>query len=168
MKNLLLILWSCGLSLAAFAQSVSEPIDLEIPAGTIHGTLLLPQAATSVPVVLMIAGSGPTDRDGNTVGLLGKNDSLLLLAQALAEHGIASLRYDKRGIAASREAGPSDADLRFENYAEDASAWLDLLAQDSRFSTRYLLGHSEGSLLGMLALRTHPEVAFISIAGPAD
>src|SRR5574338_1008695 len=86
---------SVGASIASPAQE--SPVTLDTKTGALHGTLLMPAGATSpVPVALLIAGSGPTDRDGNSPLLPGKNNSLKLLAEGLAQHGIASLRYDKR------------------------------------------------------------------------
>src|SRR5688572_9400845 len=75
---------------------VAQPITLETPTATLYGTLERPQSPSRVPVVLIIAGSGPTDRDGNSTMLPGPNNSIKLLAEALAARGIASLRYDKR------------------------------------------------------------------------
>jgi alpha-beta hydrolase superfamily lysophospholipase len=92
-----------------------------------------------------------------------KNNSLQLLAHELAAQGIASLRYDKRGIGASKGALISEENLRFENYAEDAKAWASQLKADSRFNKLIIIGHSEGSLLGMLACE-HAD-AFVSLAG---
>lgn len=150
------------------AVGVEEPVELETTTGTLHGTLLLPEATTApYPVVLIIAGSGPADRDGNTTVLPGKNNSLKLLAEGLAARGIASLRYDKRGIAGSKEAGPaSEADVRFEMYVDDAAAWVRQLRGDERFSTVTVVGHSEGSLIGMIASRQAGASGFVSIAGP--
>jgi hypothetical protein len=116
-------------------------------------------------VALIIAGSGPTDRNGNIGGMPGANDSYRMLARALAERGIASVRYDKRGIAASGAAATSEAELRFETYVEDAVAWLRLLREDPRFSTVTAVGHSEGSLIGMLAARQAGADRFVSLAG---
>jgi len=97
--------------------------------------------------------------------LAGKNNSLKMLAQTLATANIASLRFDKRGIGASAAAGPKEADLRFENYVEDAAAWVEQLRHDKRFSTVTIIGHSEGALIGAIATaRAHPN-AFISVAG---
>jgi uncharacterized protein len=134
--------------------------------GCFAGPLLRPaSAAAPVPVVLLIAGSGPTDRDGNSPMIPGKNNSLKLLAEALAAEGIASLRYDKRGVAASRGAATSEADLRFTHYSDDAAAWLVQLRKDRRFSTVSVVGHSEGSLLGIKAAQKERPDALISIAG---
>ena len=144
---------------------VEEPATLTTTTGVIHGTLDLPTGGGPFPVALIIAGSGPTDRDGNSAMLAGKNNSLKMLAQSLAAANIASLRFDKRGIAASAAAGPKEADLRFENYVDDAAAWVEQLRQDKRFSTVTIIGHSEGALIGAIATaRTHPN-AFISVAG---
>src|SRR5881394_2701711 len=77
---------------------IEEVIRVETPNGNLCGTLLLPQSKKRVPVVLIISGSGPTDRDGNSPLLKGPDNSLKLLAEGLAANGIASLRYDKRGI----------------------------------------------------------------------
>ena len=143
------------------------PIVLETPTGRIHGSLELPAATAPVPVVLLIAGSGPTDRDGNIGGLPGRNDGHRMLARELAQRGIASVRYDKRGIAASGAAATAEADLRFEHYAQDAAGWIRMLRQDPRFSTITVAGHSEGSLIGMIAAREAGADGFISIAGIA-
>ena len=132
----------------------------------LHGTLLMPaSAAGRIPVVLVHAGSGPTDRDGNSPLLAGANNSLKLLAEGLAAQGIASVRFDKRGIAASRAAAGREEDIRFETFIEDAAAWVTQLRADPRFSTVSIVGHSEGSLIGMVAARRSGASAFVSIAG---
>lgn len=144
----------------------SFPDSLVTGFATLHGTLLVP-ANRGAPVALLIAGSGPTDRDGNSPLLPGKNNSLRYLAEALAERGIATLRYDKRGIGESRAttAGLTEADLRFDHFVDDATAWGRRLAADRRFSSVVLIGHSEGSLIGMLAAPAIPAAKVVSIAG---
>ncbi len=133
---------------------------------TLHGTLLVP-AASRPPVVLIIAGSGPTDRDGNSPILPGKNNSLRYLAEALAERGIASLRYDKRGIGGSAASmrGMQESDARFDHFVDDAFAWGQKLRSDRRFSSVTVIGHSEGSLIAMLAAPRIPAAGVVSIAG---
>ena len=128
---LLLLLLSALLSISTPLFAMEQAIQLETPTGVIKGTLTLPQGESKAPVVLVIAGSGPTDRDGNTPMAAGKNDSLKLLAAALRGYGIASVRYDKRGIAASKGAACSEADLRFEHYVQDAASWITKLAKVS-------------------------------------
>lgn len=144
-----------------------RPVTLTTPTGAIEGKVLLPDVERP-PVVLIIAGSGPTDMDGNTVtgAATIKNNSLKLLAEGLARQGIASLRYDKRGIASSAAAGKKEADLRFDDYVADARAWVDWLCKEGRFSGIYVVGHSEGSLIGMLASEGNTRVkGFVSLAG---
>lgn len=143
----------------------SDTLTLATPTGNLGGTLCVPAGNGPFPLAVIIAGSGPTDRDGNSILLPGKNNSLLMLAEGLAVHGVASLRYDKRGIGASRQALQSEADLRFEMGADDAAAWVKKLRSDPRFSTIVVVGHSEGSLLGMLAARRAPADGYVSIAG---
>jgi pimeloyl-ACP methyl ester carboxylesterase len=162
----LLSLLFLGLATNARAAGASDqPVTLETPTGKVEGTLLLPSSGNKVPVALIIAGSGPTDRDGNSALLKGPNNSLKMLAQALAEAGIASVRYDKRGIAASRPAGAAESELRFDTYVDDAAAWISKLKGDARFSSVTVIGHSEGSLIGMVAAQRAKAEAFISIAG---
>ncbi len=95
-----------------------------------------------------------------------KNNSLKMLAESLAKNGIASLRFDKRGIGESKKSAISESSLVFENYTEDVKSWINLLKQDKRFSKVILIGHSEGSLIGMIAGAKADK--FISIAGAGD
>ena len=148
-----------------------ELLMLDAAAGKLAGTLVMPKASGRVPLAVIIPGSGPTDRNGNSPLIPGANNSLKLLAEGLAAHGIASLRYDKRGVGASAASNIKEADLRFSNSADDAAAWVERLRQDPRFSTITIIGHSEGSLVGMLAAQKSPTDGFVSIAGagrPAD
>jgi alpha-beta hydrolase superfamily lysophospholipase len=134
---------------------------LQTSTGELSGTLTVPIMKGTFPVALIIAGSGPTDRNGNNAQM--KNNSLQLLAHELAAQGIASLRYDKRGIGKSASAMISEEQLRFENYVEDAKAWASELKADSRFRKLIIMGHSEGSLIGMLACEQVD--VFVSLAG---
>ncbi len=154
-----------GVLLARALFAAAEPAMLETGAGTLYGTLEVPPGKPPFPVVLIIAGSGPTDRDGNSAFIKGKNDSLKMIAEALATKGIASLRYDKRGVAESAGAGKAESDLRFDMLVDDASAWGRKLRLDARFGALLVLGHSEGSLIGMLAARFLKAEGFISLAG---
>ena len=161
MKRALLLY--CFLFSAILVIAQEEIIVLETPTGNIEGTLLVP-SKENAPLVLIIAGSGPTDRDGNSGSL--KNNSLKMLAQGLYDNNIASLRFDKRGIVKSAKAMTSEEDLRFEHYIQDVQQWYSLLKDDSRFSSFIILGHSEGSLIGMIASQTVIPDKFISLAGP--
>lgn len=158
----------CMVAMSVLGQT-EEVVKLKTPSGEIEGTLTFPDAKAPVPVALIIAGSGPTDRNGNNPMM--KNNSLKMLAEELAKKGIASLRYDKRGIAASQAAGMREADLRFENYIKDAESWIKLLRENKNFNQIVVIGHSEGSLIGTIASQNEQVDKFVSIAGagkPAD
>ncbi|MDC0669549.1 serine aminopeptidase domain-containing protein [Nannocystis radixulma] len=143
----------------------ASPIVLETATGDLDGTLQMPAGCGPFAVVLIHAGSGPTDRNGNNPLLPGTNDSLKLVAAGLAERGVASVRFDKRGVAASHAAELDEEDLRFETFVADAAAWVGKLAADGRFTGVTIAGHSEGSLIGMMAAKQSPAAAFVSIAG---
>ena len=171
MSTMVLASTSPAPSGASTAPTAPGSVTLVTATGTIYGTLELPSGSGPFPLVVIIAGSGPTDRNGNSPLIPGKNNSLLLLADALRERGIASLRYDKRGIGESAKAMVSEADLRFDTYADDAAAWVNQYRKDPRFTTITIVGHSEGSLLGMLAAQRSPTDGYVSLEGagrPAD
>ncbi|PTU01261.1 alpha/beta hydrolase [Pseudomonas sp. HMWF031] len=148
------------------ASVLQRPITLDTGNGELFGSLLLPKSDTPVPVVLIISGSGPTDRDGNNPDG-GRNDSLKRLAWVLAKHNIASVRYDKRGVAASLAATPDERNLTLEAYVSDAEAWGQKLKADPRFGQLILLGHSEGALIASLAAPSIDAAAVISLSGSA-
>ncbi|AHL35383.1 alpha/beta hydrolase [Pseudomonas brassicacearum] len=148
------------------ATVLQRPISLDTGSGELFGSLLLPKSDTPVPVVLIISGSGPTDRDGNNPDG-GRNDSLKRLAWVLAKHNIASVRYDKRGVAASLAATPDERNLSVEAYVADAVAWSHKLAADPRLGPLVILGHSEGALIASLAAPQANAAAVISVSGSA-
>ncbi len=134
-------------------------------AGEISGTLTMPENVSGkIPVVLIIAGSGPTDRNGNTPQLGVYTNSYKMIAMALRKNGIASLRYDKRLVGESASV-TKEKDLKIEDYVEDANRMINQLHDDPRFSKVFVLGHSEGSLVGMLASINQPITGYISVAG---
>lgn len=165
---MLKLLVVCLTLFSGLAQAVvlQRPISLDTGNGELFGSLLLPKSDTPVPVVLIISGSGPTDRDGNNPEG-GRNDSLKRLAWVLARHNIASVRYDKRGVAASLAATPDERNLSVEAYVADAVAWSRKLASDPRMGPLILLGHSEGALIASLAAPQAHAAAVISLSGSA-
>lgn len=138
-------------------------VKVAVDSSEIVGTLTLPDAGFKGPVVLIIAGSGPTDRNGNSI--LTQNNGLQMLAYELADFGIASVRYDKRGVGGSAKLMKKESDLRFDDYINDAVAWIEMLKKDERFSIVGVVGHSEGSLIGMVAALKGGAGKFISVAG---
>jgi pimeloyl-ACP methyl ester carboxylesterase len=131
--------------------------------GKLSGTMLIADTTTITPVVLIIAGSGPTDRNGNNSMMI--NNSLQYLAEGLTEMGISSLRFDKRGIGESVEAGLKEEDLRFETYINDVISWVSFLKNEKKFSDVIICGHSEGALIGMIASKLSSVDKYISLAG---
>jgi pimeloyl-ACP methyl ester carboxylesterase len=116
-----------------------------------------------VPVIIFVHGSGRLDRDGNGAGL--HCDSYRLLALALAEHGVASYRYDKRG------AGKSHPDLppekrTLDRFVDDVVAVTEQVRRDPRVGRVTLLGHSEGSNVVLLAANRAKPDALILAGGP--
>ena len=160
-----------GIQQKAAEAAKNDPAPVESPdnfsvnnkVGDLHGTILLPKADGKVPVVLMIGGSGPTDRNMNQ-GQALKSNSFLMLAEGLAVNGIASIRYDKRGVGKSI-AAHHPAEVKLDDFIDDAQLFVVKLKADPRFSKVIVLGHSEGSTIGLMAsLATKPD-AFISLSG---
>lgn len=133
----------------------------------ISGTLL--SQSVSDPLVIIIAGSGPTDRDGNNpLGV--SSSSYRLLAQDLFKHHINTFRYDKRGIARSSAGNMTEAEMRFTDFSDDADSIVDYFRKKG-YQKIFVAGHSEGSLLGMLVAEQMNLAGYISISGagiPAD
>lgn len=146
-----------------FQAEVGEGQERHLIQSTLHGTLLRPDKVKRPPVVLLISGSGPTDRNGNNPQM--ENNSLKILAESLADAGIASLRYDKRGIAASSFDGFSEGDMRFDQLVDDAAAWVRWLREQKKLGKVLVAGHSEGALIGTLASQRESVVGFISLCG---
>lgn len=148
---------------AAMPLAAAERIE-EVAAGGLSGTLVVPDAVVRPPVALIIAGSGPTDRDGTGPGVAFPY--LRRLAEALAENGIASLRYDKRGVGNSRSAATPEERLRVGRFVDDVAIWADWLRRRSDVGAIVLAGHSEGGLIGSLAAPHVEPRALVVINGP--
>ncbi|CAM5326023.1 hypothetical protein SSTU70S_04716 [Stutzerimonas stutzeri] len=147
---LIVLLMTLTTPLVQARTLLNQTLTLDTGHGVLQGSLVLPKSVQPVPVALLIAGSGPTDRDGNNPA--GRNDSLKRLAQGLAKQGVASLRYDKRGVGASLSAAPQERDLSVDAYVRDVLAWSARLREDPRLGKLILIGHSEGALIASLAL----------------
>lgn len=150
---------------AVRAGVTQSDVSLTTSSGTIQGTLTMPgNPKGAVPVALIVAGSGPTDRNGsNRLGV--SVTPYQQLAEAWAANGIASVRYDKRGIAASALSAPLGNPAHFFAYVDDVAAWINWLRADKRFSRVVVVGHSEGSLLAMLAAAKAPADGVVSLEG---
>jgi pimeloyl-ACP methyl ester carboxylesterase len=171
MKKILLLSLAFLLTIKVFAQngpSDETPINYKNLSGNIIGTLSLPKNVSGkVPVVLIVADSGPTDRNGNNEQTGLNSNMYKLLAEGLAKNGIASVRFDKRMVGESKTANKLE-DLRFDDYVDDAVGLIGMLNDDQRFSKVVILGHGEGSLVAMLAARDQPAKAIISINATSE
>ena len=147
------------------ARAASEDVLIETELGPLAGTYLLPESGAPKAVALIIAGSGPTDRNGNSKVIPGSNNSLKMLAEALADNGVGSLRYDKRLIGESAGTDLSEAELRFDTYIEDAKALLAYLRARAD-APLLVVGHSEGAQIGTVAAAGEEVCGVIAIAGP--
>lgn len=155
-----------AIAIAALIQSapVSQDIFILSEPAPLHGTLLTP-AETRAAAVL-IPGSGPTDRNGDQLPVV-QAATLRLLAEALAEDGIATVRIDKRGVGASAAAALSEDMLRFDHMVEDARAWAADLAGRTGRDCVWLMGHSEGGLVAQAAAADNPQVCGLILLASA-
>ena len=156
-----------GILFFVYGANAQEEVSILVEGVSIQGTLTVPSSKSPVPVALIIAGSGPTDRNGNNPMMT--NNSLKILSDSLVRRGVATLRYDKRGIGASKVAQAREEDMEFQTGVLDAQSWLQWLRKDSRFSQITVVGHSEGALVGLLACGYANRYVSLNGAGfPAD
>lgn len=157
--KLLLVL--CLISNSVFTQELAFS-QKEITVNEfIDGTLLIPNDTEKPNLAIIIAGSGPTDRNGNQ-NLL-KNNSLKKLAEGLSAKGIATFRYDKRIVKQIRK-GNVDMSIRFDDFITDAISVLKYFDTSETYNNIYIIGHSQGSLVGIVAAKEGAD-GFISLAG---
>ncbi len=162
MKWIPIFIVALGMSFQALAQQLnfkSEEVNIN---PLINGTLIRPDSGDQVPLVIIIQGSGPTDRDGNQSVM--NNNSLKYLAEAMKNNGIASFRYDKRIVALIKNNTFKEDSLSFDDFVNDASDVLAYFKNTNNYSSYFIAGHSQGSLIGML-IAQEGAAGFISIAG---
>ncbi len=155
------------IALVAAAVLAAAPMESFVeapgPEGPLKGTMLWPGSG---PVVLIIPGSGPTDRDGDSP--LGVRASTYrLLGEELARHGIGSVRIDKRGMFASTAAVKDANAVTIQDYADDVHAWVRTIRSRTTAPCVWLLGHSEGGLVALAAAQDDPGVCGLVLAATA-
>lgn len=164
-----LMLASCTAFLppTAIAQAGEHEVTLQVDGTELHATLRVPDGGTRPPVALILAGSGPTDRDGNSAAGL-HTDMYKKLSVALNAAGIASLRPDKRGVGLSKTT-QAEASLTFTTLTDDATAWIRWLNDPHNGLGKVaVIGHSEGALVGLVAALNTPVTAYVSLAGAGE
>ena len=147
--------------IGAFAQEKNYGTTLVSIDQEIQGTLLSPKKQNNAPLAILIAGSGPTDRDGNQAHL--KNNSLKYLAEGLAEKEISVFRYDKRIIAQMNKGTVQEDKVTFEDGVNDALLVVNYFKK--KYKNIIIIGHSEGALIGILAAQKTPVSKLISLSG---
>lgn len=158
---------AAALTLACPVRAATgEEISASGPQGALHGTLIPP--ARDKPLLLIVPGSGPTDRDGNNpMGI--RAAPYRLLAEALAERGIGTARIDKRGLFASKDAIPDPNRVTVADYVDDVLAWTKAMRARTGARCIWLAGHSEGGLIALAAADRQAEghcgLVLISAAG---
>ncbi|MEX0341737.1 MAG: alpha/beta hydrolase [Erythrobacter sp.] len=139
-----------GLTSTTAVAAAGPPAVLTAPGpeGELSGTLIAP--GQGKPVVLIIPGSGPFDRDGNSpIGV--RTDAYRLLAEALAGRDIGSLRIDKRGMFASKHAVADGNAVVIADYVADTAEWVAAARTATGAPCIWLLGHSEGGIVALAA-----------------
>lgn len=157
-KLLFVICCICNSILAQDSNFTAKEITIN---EFVDGTLLIPNDVDKPNLAIIIAGSGPTDRNGNQ-NLL-KNNSLKKLAQSLSNHELATFRYDKRIVKQIRK-GNVDMNIRFDDFITDAISILTYFKSSDAFNKVYIIGHSQGSLVGIVTAKQGAD-GFISLAG---
>jgi len=147
------------------SQTVQANIAAPGPLGPLQGTLLSP-ANREVPVVLIVPGSGPTDRNGNGPNGL-RASTYRLLADGLLSHGIASVRIDKRGMYGSASAIRDADDVTLDDYSADVHSWVATIRKRIGASCVWLLGHSEGGLVTLVAAHHAADVCGLILLSTA-
>ena len=128
---------------STYPEVVAQEVEIDGGTFTLPGTLDLPAAETPVPCMVMMAGSGPTDRNWNSAMVPGGVGSALLLADALRQEGIGSIRYDKAGSGVNTIAMDG---LTIQHYADEGIAAYRHLSAASACGRIFMLGNSEGGL----------------------
>lgn len=159
--NLFLILFSINL----WCQKiVSEEVELKNGEIKLPGTLSYPELKEKTPLVIFVHGSGNIDRNGNQAGTQIKANYIKTLADSLNTKGIAFYRYDKRtSIITNLE---KSKNITLLDFVKDVKTAIDYFSDDKRFGSIHIIGHSQGSLVGILSVTDEID-SYISIAGPS-
>jgi uncharacterized protein len=167
--RLLAVLAVAALSTATVAAAPPAPVQTSVqapgPLGPLKGTMLVP-AGSNAPMMLMIPGSGPIDRDGNSpLGV--KASTYRLLAEGLAARDIGTVRIDKRGMFGSSAAVADGNAVTIDDYVADVQAWIAVIRKQTGVSCVWLLGHSEGGLIALAAAQKLTDICGLVLVSAA-
>lgn len=161
LKLIFLLIGTYGFSQEIISEEVTlNNDDIELP-----GTLSYPYLNDRSPLVIFIHGSGNIDRDGNQVSLVNAN-YIKVLADSLNGHGIAFYRFDKR--TSNINNAKKLQDITFYDLVKDVKVVIDHFKSDKRFNGIHLIGHSQGSVVGMLLANQEGVKSYTSLAGPGE
>ena len=163
------LLFAIGIGIGSARAASMNPVEsfvaIDGPNGPLKGTMLSPGPEHG-PVVIIIPGSGPTDRDGNSPAGL-KASTYKLLAEGLVKHGVTTVRIDKRGLFASA-AGTRDPNaVTIPDYVTDVHGWIERIRQQTGSACVWLLGHSEGGLIAIAAAQNRQDVCGLALVAAA-
>lgn len=160
----LAVIAALALPSAALAKTAATETQVELP-GPLKGALLKPDGKI-LATALILPGSGPTNRDGdNPLGVSAS--TYRLLAEGLADKGVATLRMDKRGMFASGPAAVDPNRVFIADLAADANAWAAKAKAETGVRCVWLIGHSEGALVALVAAQTGKDLCgVVLVAGP--
>lgn len=161
-KNTWLLLMALIIGLfGVFSTKVLGYDSIEVEDGTLYGKT---EYAGKDTLVILVSGSGPTDMDGNTSLTLGRNDSLVQLAKALKKKGSSTLRYDKRTAGKSAQSITTE-EMDFDLFVDDCEEII-RYGKEQGYKKIFIAGHSQGSLVAMLAAAKEKVDGVISLSGP--
>lgn len=141
---------------------IEKEVNISTNSVTINGTLLNPTSKDKKPLVIIIPGSGPTDRNGNNIAM--KNNSLKYLAEELIKNNIASYRFDKSVLSYTKDDKAKIDSITFNTFIDEAKTVIQYFKNEKKYSKIIIAGHSQGSLVGMISSEKTAD-AFISLAG---
>jgi alpha/beta superfamily hydrolase len=159
---ILILFLTCLFSTAQEAKYLATEVNIPIHTITINGTLLSPKNNPKNTLIIIIPGSGPTDRNGNNNFM--KNNSLKYLAESLALNGIASYRFDKSVLSYTQKDTTKLEILTFDTFIKETTSVINYFKTSKTYDKILVAGHSQGSLVGMIAAKNNAD-GFISIAG---
>jgi pimeloyl-ACP methyl ester carboxylesterase len=150
---------------AGWSPGMAGPVERRLTVEGLALSYLRPEGSDRVPLAVIIAGSGPTDREGNSLQGL-KTDAYKQFAEALADLGIATVRYDKRGIGGSVDVGKDETVLTIDVFAKDAQVIAKWARQLPNVGSIVLVGHSEGGVLALMAAKAAAAKAIVLLTTP--